>query len=99
MLVEAELKAVVRDVDAVCAALNRRGSAQVSIYADRYFDYPDHRLTEQGSELRVRRHRPDSGPLDVQAAARGRRQWRQAGARDDREGCGRADTVLTALTS
>jgi adenylate cyclase class 2 len=26
----------------------------MSTYADRYFDYPDHRLTEQGHELRVR---------------------------------------------
>jgi adenylate cyclase class 2 len=53
-MVEAELKAVVRDVDAVRAALNRRAPAQVCTYVDRYFDYPDRRLTEQGRELRVR---------------------------------------------
>lgn len=52
--VEAELKAVVRDVDAVRTALDERASAEKAIYADRYFDYPDHRLTEQGRELRVR---------------------------------------------
>jgi adenylate cyclase, class 2 len=52
--IEAELKAVVRDVDALRAALDQRAPAQMSSYADRYFDYSDHRLTEQGRELRVR---------------------------------------------
>ena len=44
-----ELKALVRDVEALHAAL-QRASAQVSTYTDRYFDYPDHRLTDQGRE-------------------------------------------------
>jgi adenylate cyclase class IV len=47
VLVEVELKAVVRDVDAVRDKLDRRGSEQVSTYADRYFDFLDHRLTKQ----------------------------------------------------
>ena len=54
MRIEAELKAVVRDVDALRAELDQRGTAQMSTYADRYFDYSDHRLAEQGHELRVR---------------------------------------------
>jgi len=52
--IEVELKAVVRDIEALYAALDQRASAQVSIYAERYFDYSDHRLTERGCELRVR---------------------------------------------
>lgn len=34
MLIEAELKAIVRDVDAVRAALDERAPAEVSTYAD-----------------------------------------------------------------
>ncbi|MGH3975655.1 MAG: CYTH domain-containing protein, partial [Pseudonocardiaceae bacterium] len=63
--IEAELKAVVRDVDAVRAALDERASAEMSTYADRYFDYPDHRLTEQGRELRVRTITDDRGQTQV----------------------------------
>ncbi len=65
MSIEAELKAVVRDVDAVRAALDERASAEMSTYADRYFDYPDHRLTEQGRELRVRTITDNSGQTRV----------------------------------
>lgn len=65
MLIEAEFKAVVRDVDAVRTALDERASAEVSTYADRYFDYPDRRLTKQGHELRVRTITDDSGQTRV----------------------------------
>lgn len=65
MLIEAELKAVVRDVDAVRAALDERAPAEISTYADRYFDYPDHRLTAQGRELRVRTITDDDGRTRV----------------------------------
>jgi adenylate cyclase class 2 len=34
-------------------------------YADRYFDYPDHRLTERGRELRVRTITDDGGQTQV----------------------------------
>lgn len=54
MPVEAELKAIVRDVQAVSAALERRAPGRPSAYADRYFDFPDRRLTWEGRELRVR---------------------------------------------
>ncbi|MGH3767475.1 MAG: class IV adenylate cyclase [Pseudonocardiaceae bacterium] len=64
-MIEAELKALVRDIDAASAALNRRGAAQVCTYADRYFDYPDHRLTEQGRELRVRTITDNTGQTRV----------------------------------
>ena len=53
-MIEVELKAVVCDVDALHAALWRRAPAQVSLYADCYFDYADHRLTDGGCELWVR---------------------------------------------
>ncbi|MGH3975791.1 MAG: class IV adenylate cyclase, partial [Pseudonocardiaceae bacterium] len=51
--------------DAVRAALDERASAEMSTYADRYFDYPDHRLTEQGRELRVRTITDDGGQTRV----------------------------------
>jgi adenylate cyclase class 2 len=64
-LIEAELKAIVHDVDAVSAALGQRAQARKSTYADRYFDYPDRRLTKQGRELRVRTITDDSGQTRV----------------------------------
>jgi hypothetical protein len=64
-LVEAELKAVVRDVNAVRTALSQRAPAYKSTYADRYFGYPDRRLTEQERELRVRTITDDSGQTRV----------------------------------
>jgi adenylate cyclase, class 2 len=53
-MIEAELKAVVRDPDRVHRLLAARADGIRSTYADRYFDFPDRRFTEQGRELRVR---------------------------------------------
>jgi adenylate cyclase, class 2 len=64
-VIEVELKAVVRNLEALHAALEQRATAQVSTYADRYFDYPDHQLTEQGRELRVRTITEHSGRTRV----------------------------------
>jgi adenylate cyclase, class 2 len=64
-VIEVELKAAVRDVEALHAALRQRASAQVSTYADRYFDYPNHRLTAQGRELRVPTITDDCGQTRV----------------------------------
>lgn len=65
MSVEAELKAVVWDADSVRAALAERASAEKSTDADRYFDYPDNRLSKQGRELRVRTVTQDDGGTRV----------------------------------
>lgn len=54
MPVEAELTAVVRDPDAVRAALARRAEAERSVYADTYYDRPDGSMDRDGYELRVR---------------------------------------------
>ncbi|GDY30092.1 class IV adenylate cyclase [Gandjariella thermophila] len=54
MAVEAELKARVRDADAVRKRLDQRARPEVSTYWDRYFDYPDRRLSNAGRELRLR---------------------------------------------
>jgi adenylate cyclase class 2 len=64
-MVEAELKAVVRDVNAVRSALGQRAPAHKSTYVDRYFDYLDRRLAEQGCGLRVRTITDDSGQTQV----------------------------------
>jgi adenylate cyclase class 2 len=64
-LVEAELKAVVRDVNAVRTKLDQRATAYKCTYEDHYFDYPDRRLTEQGRELRVRTITDNSGQARV----------------------------------
>jgi adenylate cyclase class 2 len=52
--VEAELTAVVRDPDAVRAALARRAEAEHSVYADTYYDRPDRSMDRDGYELRIR---------------------------------------------
>jgi adenylate cyclase class 2 len=53
-LIEAELKAVVRDPELLHRLLSRRANGHRSVYADRYFDFPDRRLSRAGYELRVR---------------------------------------------
>jgi len=63
--VEAELKAFVRDLVGVRTALDERAQAEKSTYADRYFDFPDRRLTKQGRELRVRTITDDQGHTRV----------------------------------
>lgn len=54
MPVEAELTAVVRDPDRVRAALAERAAPEHSVYADTYYDRPDHSMDRDGYELRVR---------------------------------------------
>lgn len=54
MAVEAEIKARVRDIEGVHAALTQRATGRQSVYSDRYFDHPDRRWTADGHELRVR---------------------------------------------
>jgi adenylate cyclase class 2 len=53
-VIEAELKARVRDPDRVRALLGKRAREGVSTYADVYFDRPDHELSRDDRELRVR---------------------------------------------
>jgi adenylate cyclase class 2 len=52
--VEAELKARLRDPEQVRQRLAERAPAEHRVYADRYFDFPDRRLTAAGYEVRLR---------------------------------------------
>jgi adenylate cyclase, class 2 len=52
--VEAELTAVLRDPDHVHAELTKRAQPETSVYADTYYDRPDHSMDRNGYELRVR---------------------------------------------
>ncbi len=54
MGIEAELKARVRDPKRVRTLLGKRAAEEISVYADTYLDTPDHALTRDGRELRVR---------------------------------------------
>jgi adenylate cyclase, class 2 len=54
VVIEAEIKAHVRDVAAVQEQLRARAAEQVSDYHDTYYDLPGQVLTGQGRELRVR---------------------------------------------
>ncbi|HLK02514.1 MAG TPA: class IV adenylate cyclase [Streptosporangiaceae bacterium] len=53
-MIEAELKARVTDPVALRERLARLAAAEVSVYRDTYYDRPDHQLTRQDRELRVR---------------------------------------------
>jgi adenylate cyclase, class 2 len=53
-VIEAELKARVRDADALREELRRRADEEISVYRDTYYDLPDGTLTADGRELRVR---------------------------------------------
>jgi adenylate cyclase class 2 len=53
-VIEAELKARVRDPAALAGRLRRLASAETSLYRDTYYDRPGGELTTQGRELRVR---------------------------------------------
>ncbi len=100
MWVEAELKAVVRDVDAVRAALDQRAPAQVSTYADRYFDYPDRRLTKQGRELRVRTITDNSSQTRVLLTYKEPAVDADSGAKPEHETTAQdADVLATVLTA
>ena len=53
-MIEAELKARVRDPVALRARLRHLASEELSVYRDTYYDRPGRELTAQGRELRVR---------------------------------------------
>jgi len=59
--VEAELKARLRNPEQVLQRLADMAPADHSVYADRYFDYPDRRLTSAGYEVRLRTITDDAG--------------------------------------
>ena len=53
-MIEAELKARVRDPAALRTRLRRLASEEISLYRDTYYDRHGRELTTQGRELRVR---------------------------------------------
>ncbi|MBA9003935.1 class IV adenylate cyclase [Thermomonospora cellulosilytica] len=53
-MIEAELKARVRDPEGLRARLRERADEELSVYRDTYYDRPDGTLTGEGRELRVR---------------------------------------------
>ncbi|WP_100444845.1 class IV adenylate cyclase [Glycomyces xiaoerkulensis] len=53
-MIEAELKARVRDVEAVRRWLRERATEEPATYHDTYYDWPDHRLDTEGREIRLR---------------------------------------------
>jgi adenylate cyclase class 2 len=55
MPIEVELKARIADPARVSGVLRSWADGELSTYADTYYDFPDHRLTETGrQELRLR---------------------------------------------
>jgi adenylate cyclase, class 2 len=54
-VIEAELKARVRDPEQLRERLSGLAAGEDSIYRDVYYDWPDRELTTAGRELRVRR--------------------------------------------
>ncbi|ABD94166.1 unknown [Streptomyces phage mu1/6] len=61
MAIEAELKAIVRDPEAVLKQLeDRHGAGRAEVYRDTYYDAPDGSLMNGDRELRIRTvHSPD----------------------------------------
>ena len=53
-MIEAELKARVRDPEAVKRSLEERSEGRTEVYRDTYYDTPDRSLNDQDRELRVR---------------------------------------------
>jgi adenylate cyclase class 2 len=53
-LIEAELKARVRDPERVHALLEERAAGRAEVYQDAYYDTADHELADGDRELRVR---------------------------------------------
>lgn len=64
-MIEAELKARVREPQAVTAALDERAVARVEVYQDTYYDLPDGSLTGGDRELRIRTVRGPGGARSV----------------------------------
>lgn len=60
-MIEAELKARVRDPERVHAELEKRATGRAEVYQDTYYDTADRQLDDSDRELRVRTiHGPDS---------------------------------------
>jgi adenylate cyclase class 2 len=53
-MIEAELKARVKDVEAVRTWLRARAEEEEATYHDTYYDWPDRRLETKGQEIRLR---------------------------------------------
>ncbi|MFC5180316.1 class IV adenylate cyclase [Actinomadura harenae] len=53
-MIEAELKARVRDPEALHIRLRELARGETSVYRDTYYDEPDGSLTREGRELRLR---------------------------------------------
>jgi adenylate cyclase class 2 len=53
-MIEAELKARVAKPEQVLELLRGQAEEEIAVYRDTYYDLPDHSLTAQGRELRVR---------------------------------------------
>jgi adenylate cyclase class 2 len=64
-VIEAELKARLRDPDHVRAELARRAAEEVAVYSDTYYDSPDGTFTSADRELRVREVRTDDGVRSI----------------------------------
>jgi adenylate cyclase class 2 len=69
-------------------------------YADRYFDYPDHRLTERGRELRVRTITDDGGQTQVLLTYKEPVLDASSGSKPEHETAAEdADALATVLTA
>jgi adenylate cyclase, class 2 len=64
-VIEAELKARVRDPEQLRERLSRLAAGEDSIYRDVYYDWPGRQLTTAGRELRVRRIVAASGERSI----------------------------------
>lgn len=53
-MIEAELKAQVKDVEAVRTWLRAQAEEEAATYYDTYYDWPDRRLDREGREIRLR---------------------------------------------
>ncbi|MEU3600502.1 class IV adenylate cyclase [Streptomyces sp. NPDC006798] len=60
-MIEAELKARVRDPEGVRRRLDALAVGRVEVYRDTYYDTPDHALDADGRGLRVRTVHSDAG--------------------------------------
>jgi adenylate cyclase, class 2 len=99
-MIEAELKADVRDPDRVHRSLAERADGIRSTYADRYFDFPDRRFTEQGRELRVRTVTDDTGTRRVLLTYKEPPVDDESGSKPEHEtAAADAEVLATVLTS
>ena len=99
-MIEAEIKAKVRDVDRVRGLLGQRATGQVSRYHDTYYDRPGRPLTQDGRELRVRLVETD-GRQRCLLTYKGAAVDTQTGSKPETEtevsDAGAADAILLAL--